>query len=138
MRKLNSWPPGVSGNPNGRPKGSRNLKTIIRDMLDSMDTYQLLPENYPRDKGTPLEAIVCALTVKAMEGDTKAADTLLKYAIDRDDPVDEPTGFFSRPTELTIKVVDSHGDPYVNEELKLPEEPKPIEHQFVADMPVDE
>jgi hypothetical protein len=30
---LNPWKPGESGNPAGRPKGSRNIRTILDEML---------------------------------------------------------------------------------------------------------
>jgi len=31
---LNQFKEGESGNPNGRPKGSRNLSTILKEMLE--------------------------------------------------------------------------------------------------------
>lgn len=103
VNNLQPWQAGISGNPKGRPKGSRNLKTVIREMLDSPDTYNLLPDTVPRDTSTPLEAIICTLMVKSMSGDVKAADVLLKHAIDKEMPA-ESIGFFSQ-TDLKITVV---------------------------------
>lgn len=35
--KINQLEPGESGNPNGRPKGSRNIATILREYLEAED-----------------------------------------------------------------------------------------------------
>jgi len=35
-QNLKSWTKGQSGNPKGKPKGSRNRSTIIREILDLM------------------------------------------------------------------------------------------------------
>jgi hypothetical protein len=35
--KINRLQPGESGNPNGRPKGSRNVATILREYLEIED-----------------------------------------------------------------------------------------------------
>ena len=35
--KINRFEPGESGNPNGRPKGSRNIATILRELLELQD-----------------------------------------------------------------------------------------------------
>lgn len=107
---LSSWKPGVSGNPNGRPKGSRNLKTVIRELLQDENLYQKLSSDTTRGAYTPLEAIVSALMIKAMAGDVRAADVLLKHSIDRDESA-EQSGFFSSE-KLIIKVVDSQGNSY--------------------------
>ena len=104
VKKLQSWQSGVSGNPAGRPKGSRNLKSVVRELLSSPDTFKLLPNDIPRGTSTPLEAIICTLMVKAIAGDVRACDVVLKYAIDRDEPAEEPGGFFSKE-KLIIEVV---------------------------------
>jgi len=39
---LKPWQPGQSGNPAGRPKDSRNLKSIIRDILEDNSIYDNL------------------------------------------------------------------------------------------------
>lgn len=104
---LKSWQPGVSGNPKGRPKGSRNIKKVIQDMLNDPNVYERLPKNLSRDTETPLEAILCTLMTKAMRGDIRATDVLLKYSVDRD-IVAQGDGFFSQ-NELKITVVSSDG-----------------------------
>lgn len=107
---LQSWQPGISGNPKGRPKGSRNVKKVIQDMLGDPGVYDQLPKNLPRGTETPLEAILCTLMIKAMQGDIRAADVLLKYSVDRNIVV-QGDGFFSQ-NELRITVVGSDGNPH--------------------------
>ncbi len=104
---LKSWKPGISGNPKGRPKGSRNIKKQIQDMLNDPGVYKQLPKNLSRATETPLEAILCTLMTKAMRGDLRAIDVILKYSVDRD-VVIEGDGFFSK-NELRIMVVDGDG-----------------------------
>jgi hypothetical protein len=110
MNNLKPWQPGTSGNPNGRPKGSRNIKSIIQDLLNDEATYKKLPITAPEGTQTPLEAIIYTLMIKSIDGDVRASDVLLKYAVDRDMPV-ELDGFFSQ-NELRIMVVDSKGEQY--------------------------
>ncbi len=118
MSNLKSWQKGTSGNPNGRPKGSRNVKNIIRDLLTDENSYSKLPITAPEGIQTPLEAIIYALMIKSINGDVRASDVLLKYAVDRDMVADEG-GFFSQ-NELTITVVDGAGNPAgQNEDLLL-------------------
>lgn len=76
---LKPWQPGQSGNPAGRPKGSRNLKTVIQDMLTDPNVCKELSEWNDLNAETPLEAIIYALFSKAVDGDLKAADILFKY-----------------------------------------------------------
>ena len=109
MKKSNlkPWQPGISGNPNGRPKGSRSIKKVIVDMLGDPNTYNMLPRNAIRGTRTPLEAIICMLLVKSIRGDVRAAEVLLRYSIDKEE-LAEPGGFFSQ-SELLITVVDTDG-----------------------------
>lgn len=117
---MKSWQPGVSGNPNGRPKGSRNVKNIIRDLLMDENSYSKLPITAPQGTQTPLEAIIYTLMVKSIDGDVRASEVLLKYAIDRDAVVDED-GFFSQH-KLTIQVVGANNEPYEHQDLEIDEE----------------
>lgn len=83
---LKSWKPGQSGNPDGRPKGSRNLKTIIKSLLNDTSVYDRLSDwEYTDKSNTPIEAIVLTLVTKAVDGDTKSAELLFKYGYDKDE-----------------------------------------------------
>lgn len=62
---LTPFQPGQSGNPKGRPKGSRNLSAILKDMLD-----QDVEEDGEMVKFS--DAIVKRLIQKANKGDIKA------------------------------------------------------------------
>ena len=69
--------PGASGNPNGRPKKSRNLKTIIRNALT---TNVLVREGEKKRSVTKLEGIVLRQLESALKGNDKAALATLKMA----------------------------------------------------------
>lgn len=69
--KKYQWKPGQSGNPLGRPKGSRNISTILKEILD----YEISARDpISGEKITvPISTIVNARLVrKAMDGDNKA------------------------------------------------------------------
>lgn len=106
---LKSWQPGVSGNPKGRPKGSRNIKKVIQDLLNDRDLVAKLALRIPRSTETPLEAIIYTLVVKAIKGDVRASEVLLKHSIDKD-MLPAEGGFFSQ-NELKITVVGANGKP---------------------------
>lgn len=106
MDNLIKWHAGTSGNPLGRPKGSKNIKSLVRDMLTSQSTFKKLPLEAPGTPETPLEAIICVLISQALQGDIRASDTLLKYATDRNEVASQSVGFFSH-NELIVRVVGS-------------------------------
>ena len=67
---LKPFKPGESGNPNGRPVGSLNIKTLIRKIWD---------EEITNDKGDPVVRgllIVKAMFEKAEKGDVHAFKAL--------------------------------------------------------------
>jgi hypothetical protein len=105
---LKSWQPGVSGNPKGRPKGSRNIKKVIQDMLNDPSIVASMNLTIPRATETPLEAIVYTLAVKAIRGDVRASEVLLRYSVDKDIAVQDG-GFFNQ-SELKITIVGSDGN----------------------------
>lgn len=87
---LKPWQPGQSGNPSGRPKGSKNLKTIIRRVLEDESVYDELDNWGQRSKTrTPIQAIVVSLASKALDGDARAAEILFKYGFDPKAPDEE-------------------------------------------------
>ncbi len=72
------WKSGVSGNPSGKPRGTKHLSTWIQEMLAD-DGFKLTFNDGSRFKGAPIRAIVATLIVRALEGDLKAIDLLAKY-----------------------------------------------------------
>jgi len=69
--------PGASGNPNGRPKKSHNLKTIIRNALTSK---VIVREGEKKRSVSKLEGIVLRQVESALKGNDKAALATLKMA----------------------------------------------------------
>jgi len=66
---------GTSGNPGGRPKKSRNAKTIIRRVLDSTVTVR---EGARTRTVSKLEGIILRQVEGALKGDAKAALAALR------------------------------------------------------------
>jgi hypothetical protein len=72
------FPPGKSGNPNGRPKGAKNEATILRDMLHRKIEIR---DGGRKRKITILEAMLLRFTEDALKGNTKSAAFVLnRYA----------------------------------------------------------
>jgi hypothetical protein len=71
------FPKGRSGNPNGRPKGSRNFGLVIENELN---TKIPINENGKRKSITKREAVAKQLVNKAASGDAKAIPILLNEA----------------------------------------------------------
>jgi hypothetical protein len=65
--------PGQSGNPQGRPKGSLNKKTLVRRVLNEKVSFR---EGDKTRRVTKAEAVLQALTAKAMRGDPRATAVL--------------------------------------------------------------
>src|SRR3954462_4230010 len=69
--------PGQSGNPSGRVKGSKNLKTLF---------HQILNEQIPLMDGsqaknvTKGEAVMRRLVIGALKGDSRSLMTLMRIA----------------------------------------------------------
>jgi hypothetical protein len=66
--------PGVSGNPSGRPKGAKNLTTLVHEALNDP---VLVAENGRRRKVSKREAIIKQLINRATQGDHKSTQMLL-------------------------------------------------------------
>jgi hypothetical protein len=69
--------PGKSGNPKGRPKNSRNLRTIIQDALTAKI---VLRQGQGKRSISKLEGIVMRQVDGALKGNDKAALATLKMA----------------------------------------------------------
>jgi hypothetical protein len=70
----NQFRPGQSGNPHGRPKGSRNLATVLDRELSATI---VINENGKRHKVTKREALIKQLVNKAFTGDARVLTVLL-------------------------------------------------------------
>lgn len=65
---------GQSGNPKGRPKGSKNLSTLLDDALNEP---VVVSENGKRRRITKREAVLKQLVNKAASGNPRAIQLLL-------------------------------------------------------------
>lgn len=83
VENLKPFEPGQSGNPDGRPKGIQNWSTIVRELLEDTNLAEKLLNKKPgwwdalpnKNAGN---AVVTAMIINAMGGDTKAATWLRK------------------------------------------------------------
>jgi hypothetical protein len=69
--------PGRSGNPNGRPKGTRNFKTDLKATLKA--PVRITRDGKPRKVSTQ-EAMLLRLREKALSGDARSLDRLISLA----------------------------------------------------------
>ena len=72
--KATRFQPGQSGNPNGRPKGTKNLKT---DLADELQERIVLREGSERRTVSKQRAMLKRLMERALHGDTKAAALII-------------------------------------------------------------
>lgn len=68
---LKPWHKGESGNPSGRPKGSRNRATIVRELIEAKATD---------GNGQVVDQMTRSLVIKAMKGDVRAFKELMDSA----------------------------------------------------------
>ena len=70
---------GESGNPNGRPKGSRNRATIVRQWLE-INRETINPLTGKKEKMEIQDEMVLKQIEKSLEGDTAAFKELMDSA----------------------------------------------------------
>ena len=74
--KTSRFKKGRSGNPKGRPKGSRNVKTDLDEVLSQKVTIQ---EGGRIKKVSKRKAIILAQIAKAMKGDHRSANLVMTW-----------------------------------------------------------
>jgi len=80
---LKPWKPGQSGNPAGRKVGSKNVSTIVRELLEQDVSDHLLTSSNIADltnrKPTSYaQAIILAMLKKALTGNVQASCWLVE------------------------------------------------------------
>ena len=109
--KLTQWKPGQSGNPTGRPKGSKDgidahcRRLLTKDLSFSQIKDKLKAKGIDLEIGTNAEAISVVLVLKALTGDLKAIEMLVKFELDLTDPADAPT----LPPQINVTLVQAVG-----------------------------
>lgn len=99
--------PGHSGNSKGRPKGAKNLKTIVQQEAYSKVTIK---EGGKSSKVTKLRALIKAMMAKGIQGDPKAANLVLSL-MDKHLPHDDPQAADQIPlTEEELNILHNRAD----------------------------
>ena len=93
---------GQSGNPRGRPRGSKNLKTMLNDALNEP---VVVAEEGGRRKITKREAIVTQLVNRSASADLRALKILLDTLRDIDGHSEPDTAENSGFSEADEKVI---------------------------------
>lgn len=100
--KATQFEKGRSGNPKGRPKGSRNSGSIIRNIMDRKVTVR---ENGKERKSTVREALMERTVAKGLNGSMndqiKLIQLVEKHAPDIPEPIDR---------RITVEFVSSDGN----------------------------
>lgn len=76
--KDTQFKPGKSGNPSGRPKGSRNLRT---DLMEELSEKIVVTEGGQQRTISKQQALVKAMMAKGMKGDTSAGKAIFNLAL---------------------------------------------------------
>jgi hypothetical protein len=81
--------PGQSGNPSGRPKGTRNFQVELLEELAELTTIQEADRNVTISKQ---RACIKALVAAAMDGNMRACDVVLSFCARCDSASSENEG----------------------------------------------
>ena len=95
--KKTQFKPGQSGNPNGRPKGEKNMETIIRRELDRRAP---ITENGKHKQVSKREIAIRQQVNKAAAGDLKSAGFVLGLDAAASEKKAETSQVFSREADL--------------------------------------
>ena len=84
--KSGQFKPGQSGNPKGRPSGSKNIYKLLDDIVNEKIH---MTKNGKPVKISKKQAMLLQATNKAVQGDLKALQTLLPVMAEADNKNDE-------------------------------------------------
>src|SRR5690242_11170591 len=76
--KHSQFKPGQSGNPRGKPRGARGLRTELRSELGELVT---ITENGKSRRIPKRRIVIKALIAKALKGDVRAAEKIMQLVI---------------------------------------------------------
>jgi hypothetical protein len=99
--------PGQSGNRKGRPKGSRNTATLLREILDRK--IEVRSSSTVR-KISVREAMLTRFTESALKGDTKSAAFLLQRYDAGETAHEQPNEAATRDEQ---EIIDTYMEAYL-------------------------
>ena len=101
---------GQSGNPRGRPSGSKNLATLVSEALKEM---VVVTEDGGRRKISKWEAVVTQIVNKSAKADWRAIKILLEIVrqIESKTPPETVESSFSAEDEKVIAQIRARWDP---------------------------
>lgn len=103
--------PGKSGNPNGRPKGSKNTYTLLDEIVNEKVTIQ---KNGRTFKITKKQAALFQLSNQAATGHLKAIQTLIPLMSEADRQKEERTKITSVIRQDDAKIIEQFIKDYHN------------------------
>ena len=77
-KNLKPWKPGQSGNPSGKPRGTKHLSSWIKELMEDEQFNRRLIDG-SIVQGAPIKAVVQTVILKAIDGDLRAFDLLGRY-----------------------------------------------------------
>lgn len=107
--------PGKSGNPKGRPKGTKNTYTLLTKLLDQKLVVQ---ENGKTVKISKRVAMFTQLINKGLKGDVKAITALLPHILIADMKAEECEHVISVLSQDDQEIINSYYSHYQIKEGK--------------------
>ena len=104
--KSTQFKPGQSGNPGGRPKGTKNLKTDLEEELRELITIR---EGGNQKIVSKQRAMLKSLTAKAVQGDPRAAAIVIDmmYRLLHEDDAEDTSRGLSPDDKAILKAFEN-------------------------------
>ncbi len=105
--KKTRWKKGQSGNRSGKPKGVKNLETVVRQEAYSKI---VIKEGRKTQTVTKVEALMKRMMAKGIQGDNKAASIALDLMREFLPHVDPEAADRAPLTDEELKILFNHAD----------------------------
>jgi len=106
VENLKPCKPGETHNPNGRPKGTRNLSTLLRKYLkQKIDLTD--PITHAQVKRSLGDVVILKLVANAIKGDMRAIQEILDRTEGKATQPIEHKGTLNEP--ITVRIIKSDG-----------------------------